>query len=270
MAKAIKAELLTEVTREVAEGLLKNEQFWMQKKIDGHRRMFEKFEDGTVVSYGRDGEPALNPTPKEITEAFAKLPWKTFLIDGELLPVINEFVAFDLLMVEGRDLKDLPFSERWTNLMALEETAKIKLCPTFVGTAAKTAAMAMYLEARAEGVVFRRSSAPYRGGRADQHFKYKFVKMASVIITATGRGGRMSCDMALADMDADPPKLVPVGSCTTIGKGEVNPGDVFEVRFLYATADMVLYQPRILRKREDLEPRDCTLSQLKVAMKEGL
>jgi ATP-dependent DNA ligase len=265
-----KAELLTEVTREVAEGLLKNEQFWLQKKVDGHRRMFERLEDGSIVSYGRDGKPALNSTPKEVIDAVASLPWKTFLVDGEMIPVVNEYHAFDLLMADGVNLMPEPFSRRWTELVALEETAKLKLVPTFLVTKAKQGAMAQYVADRAEGVVFRRATAPYRSGRCDQHFKYKFTKTASVIVTAVGSGGRMNCDMAVADMEANPPKLVPVGSCTTIGKGVINPGDILEVRFLYATAANVLYQPRILQKRIDLEPADCTLKQLKIAYKEGI
>ncbi len=48
-------ELLTELGRESAEMLLKDKNFWLQKKLDGHRRQFELL-DGTLTSYNRNGQ----------------------------------------------------------------------------------------------------------------------------------------------------------------------------------------------------------------------
>ena len=260
-------ELLSEIGREGAETLLKDAGFWVQKKLDGQRRQFELFSDGTLVCYNRNGES--RSYPNELAGAFARLKWKTFVIDGEL--VGDVFFAFDLLQRNGVVIAPQRYQRRFDELVdeihgRLPSGALVRETPTFWTTKTKTAALADYYANRAEGVVFRRIESPYRPGRCGQHFKFKFTKTASCIVTSVGKFGKASMEIALADLETC--KLVQVGSCSTNGKPVPRPGMIVEVRYLYATEGMRLFQPVYLRMRTDQVPADCTMTQLQ--FKEGL
>ena len=57
---------------------------------------------------------------------------------------------------------------------------------------------------------------------------------------------------------------VPVGNVTIPPNHAVpRPGDVVEVRYLYAYPGGSLYQPLYLGRRDDVKPEECLLSQLK-------
>jgi bifunctional non-homologous end joining protein LigD len=259
-------ELLTEVGRESAELLLKNPKFWVQKKLDGHRRQFELFSDGRLVSYNRDGESV--SYPNQLAGAFARLKYKSFIIDGEL--VGDVFFAFDLLQRNGVILTPDSFHDRFQELcreIQSHESPLLRVAPTFLTTKSKTAAIAAYYEDCAEGVVFRRIDAPYCSGRSGQHFKFKFWKLASCIVTAVGRDGKATIDIAMADLERG--KFIPVGRCSINGKKTTpKPGDIVEVKYLYATKAIRLYQPEFKRLRDDQVPQDCDLQQLQ--FKEGV
>ena len=62
----------------------------------------------------------------------------------------------------------------------------------------------------------------------------------------------------------DAGELVEIGQVSTIGKGDVNAGDVIEVRFMGVTDPTAprLYQPRIMRKRTDKSAAECSDTQL--------
>jgi bifunctional non-homologous end joining protein LigD len=267
-------ELLTEIGREGAELLLKDDRFYLQKKQNGLRRQFEGFSDGRLLSYNRNREQPSKPGksvsyPNEIAGAFAYLKYKTFLFDGEL--VGDVYYAFDLLQRNGVMLAAKSYRERF-NELCMEIQSRIpsgglvRVCPTFLTTKTKQAAIAEYWRDRAEGVVFKRIDAPYRPARAGQHFKFKFTKKASCIVTSVGRDGKATMDIAMADLEKC--QIIPVGRCSLNGKDTPKPGEVVEVRYLYATEAMRLYQPVFLRKRTDQTPRDCDLQQLQ--FKEGI
>lgn len=55
-------------------------------------------------------------------------------------------------------------------------------------------------------------------------------------------------------------ELVPVGSCSAIGRPHVEVGDVIEVAYLYWTGACA-YQPRMVRVRADKEAARCTTGQ---------
>jgi bifunctional non-homologous end joining protein LigD len=264
-------ELLTEIGRENAEQLLKDNNFWLQKKLDGERRQFARTVDGELISYNRSGNYKTYPNPLNV--AFERVPWRSFLMDGELIGDI--FYAFDLLQVNGVVIAPKPYRTRYAELADLDcfenPGSLVRLAPTFLTTKAKTGWMAKYMEYRAEGVVFKRITAPYRADRAGQHFKYKFWKKAACIVTCVGRDGKATMDLAMANLNTN--KIIPVGRCSTNGKKPTpQPGDIVEIKFLYAADrnEPRLYQPELLRPMPKLVPRDCSLDQLENAYKEGV
>lgn len=69
-------------------------------------------------------------------------------------------------------------------------------------------------------------------------------------------------------MDTDA-KAVGVGSVTIpTNKAIPAPGALAEIRYLYAYKGGSLYQPAYLGERDDLDPADCTLGQLKYKSEE--
>jgi hypothetical protein len=63
-------------------------------------------------------------------------------------------------------------------------------------------------------------------------------------------------------------RIVSIGTVSTGGKdkalGQIMPGDVVEVEYLWASADEKLTQPRIIRKRPDKTANEATdVSQLR-------
>lgn len=126
------------------------------------------------------------------------------------------------------------------------------------------------VESGGEGFVVKRLDRQYQGGRVSHWRKIKWVSTADVIVTETRRQGKDSIGMGLF-RDG---KLVSVGACNMQGKVDrmnaLVPGDVVEVRYLYslgATNGFKLVQPEFLGKRDDKDALDCTVDQLRVAVK---
>jgi len=258
-------ELLTEISRQEADAALKSAAYWLQKKMDGHRRQLERKADGSVVSYNRKGEAVA--LPQELVRDCENAPWDNFVLDGELLG--NVFYAFDLLNANGLSLADKRYDDRFFELKTLRESAHLKLCPTWITSKSKAAGAAELYKIRAEGLVFKRADAKYKAGRNGQHLKFKFLKTATCKVLELATKGHDNASLGLYDADAK--KWVNVGSASMIGKdARIAVGSLVEVRFLYCTDGHRLYQPRIIGLRDDIGDKACTFAQLTHAYKEGV
>ena len=138
--------------------------------------------DGEIVALDRDGSPD-----------FAAL--QAALADEATDDLI--FFAFDLLLEDGTDLRDLPLAERKTRLHALLRRLKgraadrIRFVEHFAmaGEAVLRSACRMSLE----GIVSKRLDAPYRSGRGDAWTKAKCRAGHEVVLgawTTTGAAFR--------------------------------------------------------------------------------
>jgi bifunctional non-homologous end joining protein LigD len=115
------------------------------------------------------------------------------LADGKTSDLV--FFAFDLLFAEGRDLRQLPLSERKSRLEALLRKAgvtgpRIRYVEHFetAGDAVLQSACRMSLE----GVVSKRLSSPYRSGRGEDWVKAKCRAGHEVVIGGwTGETGQL-------------------------------------------------------------------------------
>jgi len=94
-------------------------------------------------------------------------------------PQLGEYVAFDLLELDGEDLRSIPYIERygrlWSRLQGI-----VKIAPLYQGADAKFAMLLGEREANGEGVVFKRLDAPYMPGRKGTNVKIKFWESATV------------------------------------------------------------------------------------------
>lgn len=231
----------------------------MQEKFDGRRLMLRKVGD-TVEGINKLG--LVVGVASNIAEAAQRLPGD-FTLDGEA--VDGTYMVFDLLSRDGIDLRRQPCGDRYRALTGLIDSASpsadIDLVSCWANATDKADQLIEMRARNAEGVVFKRSDAPYTQGRPNRggaQLKLKFVATVSAMVTAVNQ--QRSVGVSLLDGAA----WQPVGSVTVPANQNVPAlGDVVEVRYLYATPGGALYQPVLLGVRDDVEPPECLLAQLK-------
>ena len=161
---------------------------WLhQPKLDGWRCQAVKV-GPKVTLYSRHGNDLSRRFPT-VTAAIAKLPAKSVTLDGELVQSGERgidfyalvgrqtrnvaLMAFDILRLDGKDLRDLPLEERLAQLEMLLSLSKVQgvgLVPSFSdGDALMLAAMNHGLE----GVVSKRRASTYISGRGRHWVKSK-------------------------------------------------------------------------------------------------
>jgi bifunctional non-homologous end joining protein LigD len=93
------------------------------------------------------------------------------------------FYAFDLLYVEGHDLRPLPLGERKTRLATLVPTGTGGHLRLSEHLEADGAAMARSAQSVGlEGILSKRRDRPYRSGRTDDWLKIKFTERQEFVI----------------------------------------------------------------------------------------
>ncbi|PPD13682.1 MAG: DNA ligase D [Methylobacterium sp.] len=176
---------------------------WVHEvKFDGYR-LQARLAGGKVAFLTRKGLDWTERFGSRLAEAFAALPCDSAVIDGEIVTLrdggasfsalqnaLSEgqtqallFYAFDLLMLDGEDLRGLPLLERKTRLDALlpEDDGPLRLSEHFSdpGGIMLREACRMGLE----GVVSKRVDAPYRSGRTGDWVKSKCTNRQEFVIT---------------------------------------------------------------------------------------
>lgn len=254
----IHCQLLNPLDESQLERFLNDAAYWAQEKYDGRRLLIQK-KDGHVIGINRLGFTVGIPEPLKV--AAQELPLD-FLMDGEVVGDILQ--AFDLLSLNGRDLRSQGYAERLLelmNLLASRPHPSIKLVQTACLPLQKRAMLDMVQLQNREGVVFKRLDAPYTEGRpasGGSQLKYKLCESASCIVG--GINAKRSVRLEMLDGD----RLVSVGN-VTIPPNQAVPalGSVVECRYLYAFQGGSLSQPVYLGPREDVPNWGCSISQLK-------
>jgi len=217
--------LLTE-TFDPAE-YLADDSFCAQEKIDGERRQVE-IRNGIIRALNRNGVDCEAPAIAGI---------RSMLLDGEMIG--DEFVAFDLLSLDGRDLTGEPLSVR---LALLAEVAPCRIARLATGKAKASLLEAVRGES-GEGVVFKRLSDTYPDARS-YGVKFKFYRSESFVVAsidiakasaAIRRNGK-DCGRVSYPSRSVWPKV----------------GQVIEVRFDKAHASGKLARPIFLGVRSDI------------------
>jgi bifunctional non-homologous end joining protein LigD len=197
------------------------------------------------------------------------------------------YVAFDLLWLEGEDLRARPLSERRELLESLLAAAPVGIELAEVVPGPVDGALALARRRGWEGIVAKSPSAPYRGGRGRGWLKLKLQArqdLAIVGYTPIARGDRAIGALLLAVREGD--RLVYAGKVGT-GFSEalrrellrrlepdrvadppaagaprlraarwVRPRLVAEVSFTEWTGDGVLRHPSFQRLRDDKAPEE--------------
>ncbi|MEX2282643.1 MAG: DNA ligase D [Gemmatimonadota bacterium] len=289
---------------------------WLfELKYDGYRLLGEKSGDHALL-ITRNGNDATQTFP-EIARAVAALPFEHIILDGEVVVQDDDgkpnfqrlqqrgrylreidgrraalehpatFFAFDLLAVDGYDLRSLPLTERKRLLQrALPSSGLLRFTEHI-----ETRGEDFYRAAEQlglEGIVAKRADSKYRGIRSNDWLKLRIDKSDDFVIvgytaprgsrtafgalhlavyrdeqlTYAGSVGSGFTDKLLntikKQLDEHVVKKVPFAGGPP-GKGHtwVEPLYVCEVRYKEWTDEPLLRHPVFLRMRDDKRPEEC-------------
>jgi len=202
------------------------------------------------------------------------------------------YIAFDLLAAEGKSLLKLGYEERRERLAELD-LAPVQLSPVV----ASTEDAGQWLTGHSEGVVAKQADAPYLPGERKGMVKIKRLRTADAVVAAfrfgKEEGTLGSLILGLYDDDGELhivghtsgfkakekrellEKLEPYRTHER-GAGEASrwksdeelvweglrPELVVEIAYDHVTGQRIRHGTKLLRWREDKEPRECTLDQL--------
>ena len=260
----IRCQLLNPVDASELDRLLSGTSHCMQEKHDGRRLMVRK-QGNEVTGINRRGLVVAIPEP--IRAAVANIPLDV-LIDGEA--VGDTLHAFDLLEVNGNDLRQRRYLDRHSGLMMVipPSLPALRWVSTAVDPDDKLEIFEELRQSNREGVVFKDVNAPYSPGRPNSggtQLKYKFVESASFVVTARNAKRSVALGLYAGSGSDHGDKLVPAGN-VTIPPNHAVPamGEVVECSYLYAFSQSgAIYQPVYIGKRCDIPASECTTDQLK-------
>ncbi len=226
---------------------LRHPNFVMQEKHDGRRMLLRKRGE-SITAINRKGQ--IIATPVEFVTGAKYLPGDC-LLDGEAVGTI--FFVFDILELNGQNLRDQPYLSRVRNFARIP-TGSIRAVTTAIEPETKEQHFALLEKQGAEGVVFKNANAPYTPGRPNSggpQLKYKFVQSATCVVKAINEQRSVQLEM----LDGTTRKFV--GNVTIpANHGLPTIGTTVEVRYLYAYRDGALYQPVYLGERDDVDCDD--------------
>ena len=172
--------------------------------------------------------------------------------------------AFDLLEVDGNDLRQRRYIDRHSGLVMLIPPGRpaLRWVPASVTPADKAETYEDIRINGGEGVVFKDMDAPFSPGHPNSggtQLKFKFVETASCIVDT--HNGKRSVALTLLDNG----RRVNAGNVTIpANHGIPSCGDVVEGKYLDGYRECgSLYQPVYLGRRDDIPPGECTVNQLK-------
>ena len=222
--------------------MLKTSQDWaFQEKHDGENRILV-LEGSSITGVNRRG---LTCPVREDWSA-PPVTGRTVLAGEDMG---ERFVAFDALIIEGEDVSNLSLLKRHRRLEDFASSLEwADVSPLATSQTDKGTMMAQIEFDQGEGIVAKRISAPYEGGRSDQHLKFKFEESATFEVIRVNN--QRSVGLGLYDAG----KLVDLGNVTVPSNHEVPAeGDLVEVSFMMRYENGGLMQPKYKGKRTDLE-----------------
>jgi bifunctional non-homologous end joining protein LigD len=190
---------------------------WIHEiKHDGYRSQI-LIERGQVRVFSRNGHDWSDRYPS-IIRAAAKLRCKSAIIDGEAIVQnghgASDFeglqsalrkhghniilYAFDLLHLDGNDLRQQTLLDRRADLHALigdDDQSLIQFSAEFDGDG--VALFKACAERELEGIVSKHSLAPYRSGRSRTWLKTKCFTESTFVVVGTERDRKTGALMAL-------------------------------------------------------------------------
>jgi bifunctional non-homologous end joining protein LigD len=239
--------------------LIQDDNWCAQEKFDGRHLLVRK-QGAVITGINKKGNTVGLPLPVfDVVTGFDI----NVVIDSESIG--DHLYAFDLLELDGVNIRDWPYRERLAALMNLlfsVQQTVIKLVETAFTTDQKNTMLAKLRQGRKEGIVFKQVFAPSTPGRPNSggsQLKHKFVATLSALVSKINP--QRSVGLSLLG----PNGWQTAGNVTIPANHSIpKAGDVVEIRYLYAFPESgVLYQPLYLGLRDDVDPTECTARQLK-------
>jgi ATP-dependent DNA ligase len=260
-ASGILPQLLNPVEEAEVELLLRDDNYCAQEKFDGKHLLVRKQDDDLEGINKKGFIVGLSQTVANELRSVSG----SFIPDGESIG--DDYHAFDLLEYNGENLRLLPYRIRLARLIDLllltpSDYKHIRLVETAFSTQQKTELWQRLRRENREGIVFKRLDAPYTPGRPNSggpQLKFKFVATLSAVVAKINV--QRSVDLGLFKGRS----LVSCGNVSIPANHEIpTVGTVVDARYLYAAKESgVLYQPVYLGPRDDVDPGECLVSQLK-------
>lgn len=289
--------------------------WFYELKYDGYRVLACRRGDDVQLRY-RSGRLATETFP-EIVRALRSLPANSAILDTEVVVLDDDarpnfqrlqkralltrrrdidratrehpvhLYAFDLLALEGHDLRDLPLSERKTYLRdLLPQTGLIRFTDHI-----EAQGEALMLEVRKlglEGIVAKDAQSRYTGGRSSAWQKIRIEHTEDFVVVGFSRpegnrtgfkalhlasytdhtltyAGRVGTGFTERDLVSLRTELEGFATDVRPFEGAPPPGDhvwvepkmVVEIRYKHRTDDGLLRHPVFVRRRVDKSPSEC-------------
>jgi predicted DNA-binding WGR domain protein len=254
-------QLLNPIEEAEIETVLCDDNYCAQEKFDGRHLLIRKQDDHLE---GINKKGLVVGLPETVADEFGSITG-SFITDGESIG--DDYHAFDLLEFNGENLRPLPYRTRFSRLadmllLSRSEYKRIKLVEVAFKVQQKTGLWERLRRENREGIVFKRLDAAYVPGRPNSggpQLKFKFTTTVSAIVVKINT--QRSVEVSLFRGRS----MVSCGNVTIPANRQVPPvGVVIEVRYLYAFRDsLALFQPVYLGPRDDVDPSECTVQQLK-------
>mgnify|MGYP000111982848 CR=1 FL=1 len=257
-ASGIIGQMSNAIDLEAAKKLIKDDKWVAQQKHDGERRLVNVDKDQNIQGINKLGNfTGMKQSIVDGIDADCQI-----LLDTEDLN--DHLKAFDILELDGENLRDMKFTDRHEILVnAVSSSSSTKVSPLAKTTAEKQAMFDSIKADGREGMVFKLADSTYEEGRPSSggnHLKFKFWNESSVIVLCVNEGKR-SVRMAVVLEDGS---RIPVGSVTVPSNKTIPlPETVLEVTYLYAYKGGSLFQPSYHKARNDIALEECTASQLR-------
>lgn len=252
-------QLLNPVEEADLEALISDDAYCAQEKFDGRHLLIRKH--GAEIE-GVNKKGLIVGLPEPLLQVVSRYG-PDLELDGE--SVGDNYHVFDLMVLNGLDVRAWPYQKRLSALMDLFLSVRqnvVRYAETAFSTKEKRALLDRLHQDRKEGIVFKQLDAPYTPGRPSSggpQLKFKFVATVSAIVLKVNSKRSVLIGLYRGS------KLVPCGNVTIPPNHDVPKIEtVVEVRYLYAYRESgVLYQPVYLGPRDDVEAGECLVSQLK-------
>ena len=277
--------------------ILKSDEYIFEPKLDGYRALCQK--KGERLRF-------ISRNNRDITLEFPELSFGDLIkadctLDGEIViydekgnPSFSRmqrrkhhdrlatYIVFDILELEGRDLKRLSLLTRKQMLAdVIEEGRNLQIMPS---THNGEELWKVVTSRDLEGVMAKRKDSPYITGRSNDWLKVKREKTVDCVIVgyitkirkigSLGLGlydngrltyvGQVGTGFRESLLDELAKELIRSSNGVVLPKNvqPVVPNKVCEVRYLEYTRDHRLRAPVFLRIREDKPPEECTVDQV--------
>ncbi len=245
-------QLLNPIEEAEAQRYLGDDAWVMEEKHDG-RRLMVRVTAGRVEGANRKG--LMVSLPREIEDCLTDGP--DCVLDGELIGA--KLYVFDVLAYAGQDISAQGYGERADvrSRLVFRDTKAVESVVTYCGTQAKTDVYRRLQAENREGVVFKRTDAPYKVGRpttGGAQVKYKFYATCSAVVGAVN--AQRSVALVLEGVN--------IGNVTIPSNFDIpGVGAVVEVRYLHWFPGGSVYQAVYLGARDDIDASECVMAQLK-------